>query len=133
MTKIYVCSPLRGDIDGNIARAAEYCRQVSGLGYLPIAPHVYLTRFLDDTVPAERAVGLQSGLEPLKLCEQLWAFPLDNPTEGMEGEIRLADELGIPVCDGFKMLKLWSIRAHWERRIRSGEEPGPANTVEVEI
>ena len=133
MTRIYICSPLRGDIEANVARAAGYCRQVCELGYLPIAPHVYMTRFLDDFVPRERELGLQSGLELLRMCDQLWAFPLDSPTEGMEGEIALANQLKIPVCDGFKMLKLWAIRAHWLKRIANGEEPDPANVVGVEI
>jgi hypothetical protein len=36
------------------------------------------------------------GLELLKICDELWAFG-DRVSEGMAGEIEIADELGIPV------------------------------------
>lgn len=53
---IYICSPLRGDIEKNIQKAQGYCREAVDLwpDVIPIAPHVYCTQFLDDTIPQER-------------------------------------------------------------------------------
>lgn len=53
---IYICSPLRGDIEKNIQKAQGYCREAVELwlDVIPIAPHVYCTQFLDDTIPQER-------------------------------------------------------------------------------
>lgn len=107
MTKIYICSPCRGrdgDYERNIENAATYARIVARMGYMPVAPHVYFTRFLSDTVPAERELGLKLGLEALKECAEVWVFGLDAPSEGMQKEIELAQLLNIPVRDGFKMI-----------------------------
>ena len=51
MNKVYICSPLRGDYDANIAAARTYCREAVEAGHLPVAPHIYLTQFLDDNKP----------------------------------------------------------------------------------
>ena len=60
---IYICSPLRGDIEKNIQKAQGYCREAVDLwpDVIPIAPHVYCTQFLDDTIPQEREAGMELG------------------------------------------------------------------------
>ncbi|MEG1757673.1 MAG: DUF3850 domain-containing protein [Oscillospiraceae bacterium] len=93
---IYVCSPLRGDIDKNMAKAREYCRSVIIAGYVTLAPHVALCGVLDDNKPAERETALALGLELLHRCDELWAFG-SVVSEGMAAEIDLAKQLGIPV------------------------------------
>lgn len=93
--RIYVASPLKGDIAGNIERAAGYCRQVVEAGHIPYAPHLFYARFLDDTIAGERCTGMQMGQEELQLCDEVWAF--GEPSEGMRVEIALATELEIPV------------------------------------
>jgi hypothetical protein len=89
MKTIYVCSPLRGDIRGNIEKAKRYCRHIAVCGDIPIAPHVYCTQFLDDTRESERKIGMTIGLELLKICDELWAFG-DRVSEGMAAEIEIA-------------------------------------------
>lgn len=102
MKKVYICSPCRGDYEKNIAKAQEYCREAALDGVLPIAPHVYLTQFLADTVPAERELGMSLGLELLRGCDEVWVYGVTAPSAGMAAEIKLARELGIPVIDGTK-------------------------------
>lgn len=99
MKKVYICSPCRGDYEKNIQKAQGYCREVVHMGVIPIAPHVYLTQFLNDTIPEERSIGLNIGLELLKECNEVWVYGIQNPSEGMKAEIELAKELGIPVRD----------------------------------
>lgn len=98
---IYICSPCRGDMEKNITKAQGYCREAAELwpDVVPIAPHVYCTQFLDDTVPAERAVGMDMGLALLDMCDELWVYGIQNPSEGMKREIAYAEENGIPVRD----------------------------------
>lgn len=91
---IYVCSPLRGDIDRNIHKAIGYCRYIYSRGGIPLAPHVIFTTFLDDAVPEERAAGIELGLEVLSMCDELWAFG-EKISEGMSYEITRAKKLGI--------------------------------------
>ena len=104
MKKVYICSPCRGDYENNIQRAKEYSRAAAMRGCIPIAPHIYLTQFLDDTVPAERELGLSFGRDLVLLCDELWAFGLDHPSAGMAGEIETAKAAGIPVVNGFKAI-----------------------------
>lgn len=93
---IYVCSPLRGDVERNIQRAIGYSRYVYSQGGIPMTPHVYFTTFLDDTVPEERTAGIQMGLELLTKCDELWTFG-EKISEGMEAEMAAAKTLGLVV------------------------------------
>ena len=104
MKKVYICSPCRGDYENNIQRAKEFSRAAVERGCIPVTPHIYLTQFMDDTVPAERELGLSIGRELVLMCDELWAFGLDCPTAGMAAEIELARERGIPVLNGFKAI-----------------------------
>lgn len=94
--RVFVCSPLKGSIEKNIARAEIYSRFAFDSGFVPITPHIYFPRFLDDTDKDERVAGLRYGLEEMWRCKQLWVFGL-NITEGMRAEIELAKALKIPV------------------------------------
>ena len=116
MKKVYICSPCRGDYEKNITKAQEYCREAALAGVLPIAPHVYLTQFLADTVPAERELGLSLGLELLRGCDEVWVYGIAAPSAGMTAEIKLAQELGIPVVDGS------------DAEVKQGQYPGAGAT-----
>lgn len=96
MKFVYVCSPLRGDIETNIRRAHGYCRFVIQRGALPLAPHAIFTAFLDDTIPQERQLGMALGLELVKRSDELWVFG-KRISEGMRAEIEVATERKIPV------------------------------------
>ena len=97
MKKIYVCSALRGDIQENIRKACCYCAYIVGrFQYIPIAPHIYFTRFLNDDIIGEREFGISAGLLLLSECDELWYFG-DRMTSGMTSEICYAIEHGILV------------------------------------
>lgn len=93
MRKIYICSPLRGDYEENQKKAEKYCRLAVLLGDFPIAPHIYLPRFMDDTNPEERGIALRMGLYILDMCDEMWVFmPDGKPSEGMRLEIEKAEQ-----------------------------------------
>lgn len=92
---VYIASPMRGDIDGNLKKAAAYCRAATEAGVIPIAPHLYFSSYLDDRIPEDRTAGMQMGLDILRRCDELWVF--GEPTEGMRGEVKLAKSLKIPI------------------------------------
>lgn len=94
---IFICSKLRGDFEKNRKIAEELCRIVALLGHIGIAPHVYFTRFLDDSDRYEREQGIQSGMRLLELCDEVWVFNFEEISEGMNLEINKARELGIPI------------------------------------
>ena len=93
---IFVCSPLRGDFEGNRKLAEGYCRELVLRGHNPFAPHVYYTRFLDENEVEERRLGIHCGLEILRRCDQLWIHGT-TLTPGMIEEIVLANHLHIPL------------------------------------
>ena len=93
---VYICSPLRGDLEGNIAKANFYSRFGYEQGCIPIAPHAIFTQFLNDGNPNERKSGMAMGLELLDRCDELWAFgPLIS--DGMKKEIEHARRKDIPI------------------------------------
>lgn len=95
MPVIFVSSPYRGNVERNVELAIEYCRFVIRQGSLPYAPHLLLTRILDDSQEHERRRGMHLGLEMLKLCDGLWAF--GPVSEGMRAEIEMARAEGKPI------------------------------------
>ncbi len=97
---VYVASPLASypgsGFELNIEKAKRYARSVADLGCFPLAPHLLLTRFLDDAIPAERELGLQLGLEALAKADVLFVFG-EYLSGGMREEIRRAAAMAIPM------------------------------------
>jgi hypothetical protein len=94
---IYVCSPFRGDTQGNAERARGYCRKITEAGYTPLAPHLYFPQFLNDGDPQEREAAMGMGMALLPYCRALVVCG-DSITEGMKREVLRAKELGVEVC-----------------------------------
>ncbi len=86
MKRIFICSPLRGNIKENIEKAKEYSREVVLAGHIPITPHIYFTQFLNDDDPKEREIGMEMGRKLLDICDEMWIY--GEPTEGMLQEIK---------------------------------------------
>ena len=86
MKKIFVCSPYSGDIEENTRKAEEYCKHVIEQGHAPFAPHLFFTRFLNDSLELEREAGIACGIEFLKVCDEMWVFG-HKITAGMQKEI----------------------------------------------
>lgn len=105
---VYVCSPLAGDMDGNIKKAIHYCREIvrTDPTAVPIAPHIYCTRFLNDNIPAERAAGLDIGLALLAVCSEIWVYGIENPSEDMKAEIQYAKSHGIKIITKPRLISL---------------------------
>lgn len=84
----------------NISRGIEACRFASLLGLLPMCPHIYATRFLDDDNENERAIGMNISKTWMRLCGQAWIWGYTGPdsiSKGMRSDIRTARYTGIPV------------------------------------
>ena len=85
MKVIFVCSPFQGKKE-NIEKAKKYCRMLVDMGYIPIAPHVYFSQFMDDHNPEDRKKALEMNKKLLEFCDELWVFG-EEITEGMREEI----------------------------------------------
>lgn len=105
---VYICSPLRGDIENNVAKAEEFSIFCYMQGNLPIAPHAIFSRMLNDNIPEERKAGMEMGMQLLGICDELWVFG-NTITEGMQAEIEWAKKHRLAIrkynskmeeCDG---------------------------------
>jgi len=74
MQLTYVCAPLAGDIEGNIKRAREYCRQIRDMGGTPVSAHLMFDGVYDDNDPAQRKAALVAGLQILEICDSVIVF-----------------------------------------------------------
>jgi len=93
---VYICSPYAGDIERNEQNALRYCRFALQHKCLPLAPHLYFTRFLDDSDEAQRAEGLFLGFILLTKCAEVWVFG-DTISKGMSMEIDSAERRGMRI------------------------------------
>lgn len=96
--RVYICSPYRGDIQGNTDFTRAMCRRAYQNGYEPIAPHLYYPQWLDDENPAERQYGMNRGLELIAMCDELWVCG-ETVSSGMRAEIDRAKELGVKIME----------------------------------
>ncbi len=100
---MYICSPYNAKTEeertANAAFAEKYCRYIVNEGNIPIAPHIYFTRFMDNGNEAERILGQEIGIELLKKADSMMVLIRnENISAGMEREIKYAaNHLGIPV------------------------------------
>ena len=86
---VYICSPYSGDTEVNTEAARRYSRFAVDSGYIPIAPHLLFTKFLDDDKPIERRLGLFFGNVMMSKCSEVWVFG-NNISDGMKDEIERA-------------------------------------------
>lgn len=100
MKKVFVCSPYQADTReervSNMVRVRLYCRMLIADGIMPMAPHVYFTIFLDDSIHEDRNIGMEMGIEWLSMCDEIHVLG-DRITDGMANEINFAYNLKIPV------------------------------------
>ena len=122
---IYICSPCRGDYETNIDNAITYSGICFRMGYIPVTPHIYFTRFADDTNSKDRSMAMEAGMQLLLECSEVWVFGLDHPSEGMQAEIELAKTHGIPVRDGEDVLREMHTMAELKSMIVTPENADP--------
>lgn len=101
---VYICSPLKGNLAQNIKNACKWCHRVLKKGDIPIAPHLYFTRFLNDSNKKERILGKKFGLKMLNFCEIMEVYG-NRITKGMKKEIKQAKKLNIPIICKNSFLK----------------------------
>ena len=90
---VYICSPLTGAVEENQTKTRTYCRFAVDNGYIPLAPHIYFTQFMNDANPKERDLALFMDIVLLSKCAELWVFG-EIISEGMSIEIERAKRKG---------------------------------------
>lgn len=93
MPFVYVCSRYRAKTSEerlqNIELAKYACERVIQTGAIPIAPHLYFTRFLNDNDEFEREFGLEAGKKMMEMCSSFFVLTVDEEiSKGMDEEIK---------------------------------------------
>ena len=91
MKKVYICSPLRGNIPENLEKVKRYTTFALRCGTAPVVPHFY-AYCLNDNDPKDRKTGLAAGMSLLWFCDEIWVFG-DVVSEGMAAEIDKAKRM----------------------------------------
>lgn len=92
MPMVYVCSRYRAnsreELERNIEVAKWICRKIANGGGIPIAPHLYFPRFMDDAMESERYYGMGAGKRLMERCVTFHVVTVDAVvSEGMREEI----------------------------------------------
>lgn len=91
---VYICAPLRGDVEKNVAYARQKAREVFAAGDIPVCPHLMFPPIADPGDPAQDQKARDMCLRLLESCQQLNVYGSEW-TEGMWAEIHHASKLGI--------------------------------------
>ena len=93
---VFICSPLAGNIEGNIENARQYSKFAVNKGTIPFAPHLLFPQFMEEGDKSQRDLGIFFGLVLLGKCDGMWVFG-EFFSAGMKMEIVKAEKRGIPI------------------------------------
>lgn len=98
--RIYGCSPYAArapfTVADHVRWAQALARYLLDAGAFPVLPHLYLTQFLEDTLPDERDTGLALGLELLDSTQGLAVLHVPL-SAGMAQEVAHATTCHLPI------------------------------------
>lgn len=97
MRRVFIASPLRGNIERNQRYARAALRDSLDRGEAPFVPHLLYDQVLDDAVPEQRQQAINAALAMLEGCEVLAVYEDFGRSEGMVGEIAAAFGLGLRI------------------------------------
>lgn len=98
MKTVFIAHPISGDIEGNMKKVLNICKEVHSKDIIPVAPYLVSLQYLNDEVVEDRDLGVVANLECFhrSYIDELWLFG-DKVSSGMKQEIFLAKELNIPI------------------------------------
>ena len=57
---VYICSPYSGNVENNVELARALCAHAVSRHKIPLAPHLHLPQFVDDSDASERELRCSS-------------------------------------------------------------------------
>ena len=91
---VYICAPLRGDVEKNIEFARRKAQEVFAEGDIPVCPHLMFPPIADPNDPIQDQKARDMCLRLLESCQQINVYDSEW-TDGMWAEIHHAAKLGI--------------------------------------
>jgi len=101
LARVYIAGPYtKGDVAVNVRRAFEAANRLADSGFAPFVPHS--THFWHMIFPRPYEFWLELDKQFLPFCNVVLRLP--GESNGADGEIRLAQELKIPVFTSIESL-----------------------------
>ena len=97
MRRVEIESPYSGDVAKNLIYARRCMKDSLLRGEAPIASHLLYTQMLDDTIPAERTMGMEAGKAWSQFAEAVIIYTDLGISSGMQWGIDAAIGREIPV------------------------------------
>ncbi len=92
---VYICAPLRGEVEKNIEFARQKAQEVFQKGEIPICPHLMFPPIADPENPQQDQAAREMGLRLVESCQEVRVY--GAVTEGMQAEIDRAVQAGVAV------------------------------------
>jgi hypothetical protein len=96
---VYLESPYAGDVEMNLRYARACMLDSIRRGESPIASHCLWTQCLDDTVPAERDLGMRCGFEWARFADATALYVDRGISDGMMRGVEMANLHRRPVIE----------------------------------
>lgn len=97
MKRVLIESPFAGDCAANLEYLRRCIMDCIHRGEAPFASHGFYTQFLNDDVPAERALGMEAGWAWGTVAQLVAVYADRGVSVGMELGIDRAQAAGIPI------------------------------------
>ena len=95
MKSVYIAHPLRGNVNKNIERITEICKQIHGQGeIIPLSP-IHAFGFVDPA--GDQTLVMKYCIKLLSIAEELWVYGDWKNSEGCQIEVCYAKSVGIPI------------------------------------
>lgn len=114
---VIIESPFAGDIVKNRSYANACLRDSLLRGESPFASHILYTEALDDTIPAERSVGIEAGLVIGRHASKTIIYTDLGISEGMQYGINKANRNGRRI--EYRSLADWKSQAPTVERMHT--------------
>ena len=100
---VYICAPLRGDVEKNIEFARQKAQEVFQAGDIPVCPHLMFPPIADPENPVQDQAAREMGLRLVESCQEVHVYGPEW-TDGMWAEIHHAMDRKIPVLTDQKTI-----------------------------
>lgn len=106
---VIIESPFAGTIERNVSFARHCLHDSIMRGEAPFASHLLYTQpgVLDDDVPEERRLGIETGWEFYRVASKVAVYTNLGFSSGMEAGIRRAEMLGLPIERRYLDIEGW--------------------------
>ena len=84
MVTVILESPYAGDVEKNVNYARACMKDSLMRNEAPLLSHLLYTQCLDDTIPAERQLGIEAGLSWRHACNKTVVYTDLGISKGME-------------------------------------------------